>query len=89
MSIWSMQSSAPSANPMVNALPKGNAIPDWHSGTDDPATKRKQNPMTFDPFDRTTAEAKRERASIGTETLHGKAARNEIRECFRVNRYGK
>lgn len=40
----------------------------------------------FDPFDRTPVERKYENASIGHDVP---PTNYEIRDCFRVNRYGK
>lgn len=46
----------------------------------------RKSTAVFDPFDRTPRERAYENASIGTDYV---PTHDEIRECFRVNRYGK
>lgn len=43
----------------------------------------RKSTYVFSPFDRTATEAEYENASIGSDFLHGRHARRDIRECFR------
>ena len=45
--------------------------------------------LIFSPFDRTPTERKREMASIGSDMIGGRINDREIRESFRVSRFGK